>query len=430
MQQRLRVLFLPSWYPSEDSPVVGPYIREHAKAAFMYNDIVVLYAYADDRLPPWSRHMVTEDVEDGIRTIRVRFGKYLPILVFLKRLVLRKRTGRGKSESLLKKGGGPIGAILAVLTIDGVIIGDVVYNWRVFMAFRRLMKGGWRPDIIHAHVFIAGVPAVILGRLYSMPVVITEHWTDIPRRLLTWDQRLKARFAMNRAKVVMPVSESLQQAIQAYGIGNVFRIVPNAVNTRLFSEGESRGPSDNGETKRMLLVARLVSQKGVPYLLKAIARVRELRTDFVLDVVGDGPDAKECKDLAARLGLDAVVRFHGMKSKQEVAQFMRNCDFFVLPSLQENLPCVLIEAMASGKPVLASDVGGVSGIVSDANGILVPPSDVEALAKAVAHLLDSFRSYPSSEIARCATERFSHEAVGGMLDRIYREIAHSSTSGR
>jgi glycosyltransferase involved in cell wall biosynthesis len=425
MQRRLRVLFLPSWYPSEDNPVVGLYIREHAKAAFLHNDIVVLYAYADDKLPPWSRYRVTEDVEDGIRTIRVKFGKYWGCLGHLKRLVFKNRTGRVRSESPPKEEGGPIGAILAVLTVDKVIIGDLIYCWCVFLAFRKLIKGGWRPDIIHAHVFIAGVPAIMLGRLHRIPVVTTEHYTDIPRRLLTWHQRLKLKFAMNRAKAVLPVSKSLQQAIQAYGIRNLFRIVPNTVNTRLFSEAESRGPLENGETKRMLLVARLVPQKGVPYLLKAIAKVRELRTDFVLDVVGDGPDSKEYEDLAARLGLDAIVRFHGVKSKQEVAQFMRNCDFFVLPSLLENLPCVLIEAMASGKPVLASDVGGVGEIVTDTNGVLVPLSDVEALAKAMAHLMDSFQSYHSSEIARYARERFSYEAVGSMLDGIYREIAHS-----
>lgn len=390
----------------------------------MYNDIVMLYAYADDKLPPWRRLRVTEDVEDGIRTIRVKSGKYWGILGHLKRLLFRNTTGRVRTESPPQEGSGPIGAIGVVLTVDKIIIGDLIFCWCVFVAFRKLMKGGWTTDIIRANVFTAGVPAVILGRLYRIPVVITEHWTDIPRRLLTLDQRLKLRFAMNRAKAVLPVSKSLQQSIQAYGVRNMFRVVPNTVNTSLFSVAASRGPSENGETKRVLSVTRFMPVKGVTYLLQAIGRVRERRGDFVLDVIGAGPDAVECALLARKIGIDDVVRFHGAMQKPEVAKYMRDCAFFVQASLVETFGVVYIEAMSCGKPVIACDIPGPKDFINQDVGILVPPQDVDALAKAVDLMLDRHGDYSPEKIARYARERFSNEAVGSMLDGIYREIAH------
>jgi glycosyltransferase involved in cell wall biosynthesis len=423
MQQRLRVLFLTAWYPSAEHPAHALFVIEHAKAAFLYNDIVMLYAYADENMPPWSRHKVMEDVEQGIRMIRVSYGKYWGIFGHLKRLVFKRRDGGVRGELLPKGGRGPMGAIGAVLTIDKVLVGDLMYCWSVLMGLRRVMKGGWRPNVIHAQVFTAGVPAVILGRLYRMPVVITEHWTDIPRRLLTWDQRLKIRFAMKRARVVLPVSESLRQAIQAYGVRSKFRIVPNPVNTRLFSTVASRGSSEKGATKRMLSVTRLWPAKGTTYLLQAVRRVRELRGDFVLDIVGVGPDAEECALLVRKLGIDDIVRFHGAKKISEVAKYMQDCDFFVQASLVETFGIVYVEAMSCGKPVIACDIPGPNEFINDEVGILVPPGDVGSLANAIYFLLDHFGDYSPEKISEHVAWRFSSEVVGGMLDSIYREIA-------
>jgi L-malate glycosyltransferase len=422
MPRRLRVLFLPSWYPTEDAPVVGLYIREHARAAFLRNDIVVLYAYADDRLPPWSRCRVTEDVEDGIRTIRVKFGKYWGFLGHLKRLMFKNRTARIGSESPSKAGDGLIGAILAVLTFDKVIIGDLIYYWCVFAAFRKLMKDGWRPDIIHAHAFMAGVPAVILGRVHRMPVVTTEHYTDFQTGQLTYPQRAKARFAMNRSRVVLPVSKVLEESLRSCGVKGHFHIVPNVVNTGLFCPA-SRGNERNDRKKHLLLVAVLGPRKGVPCLLKALTIVRKIRDDFVLDIVGDGPQRIEYEQMATRLDLEKCVVFHGRQP--EVHSFMRDCDFFVMPSLCENFGVVYIEAMACGKPVIASDIAGPNEFMNQDLGILVPPADVDALAKAIGFMLDHYDEYPAQKIAQSARERFSYEVVGGMLDGIYRENAQA-----
>ena len=417
-KNRLKVLFLPAWYPSEINPVAGIFIREHAKAASLHNDVVVLYAYPDPS--PQRRHLpaVSEVTEDGIRTIRVRYGGI--IFYWWTRI-----TGRGKQRRPSSGTTATTAAADRALSLPRVVVDDLLYYWSVFSAFRSLVREGWKPDVIHAHVFTAGVPAVMLGKLYRIPVVITERWSVFPRGLLSRTQRMKARFALKRASVVLTVSTALREAIESYGIHNDFRIMQNGVNTEVFyplSPTETRALE---RKKRLLLVAGLTPVKGVPYLLEALREVRETRQDFVLDIVGDGPNRQEYEELSERLGLDTAVTFHGQKPKEEVADFMRNCDFYVQSSLWENLANVLMEAAACGKPVIATDVGGTREIVDSENGVLVPPDDAKALRDAVEYMLDNCQKYSADEIARAARERFSYEAVGKKIDAVYRELTTS-----
>ena len=379
MNHRLKVLFIPAWYPSEDNPVNGIFVREHAKAVSLYDDVVVLYCHlAGGQVQ--GLYELSEAVEEGIRTIRVRY----------RRSPIPKTT-------------------------------YFIYLWSVIAAFRKLLKKGFKPDVIHAHVFAAGVPAVILGRLFRIPVVITEHSTSFPRHSLSILEILLARFAMQRANIVLPVSDDLRKHIEAYGIKAKFQVVPNVVNTAFFYPLAKRSYKSAG-IKKLLWVGLLTPKKGVPYLLEALSQLKDRRDDFALDIVGDGPNRAEYEQIVAELGLSDRVKFHGLKSKSEVAEFMRRCDFFVLPSIWENLPVVLIEALASGKPVIASRVGGIPEMINDEVGCLVPPKDVDALAEAIDYMLDHYQGYSSRQIAHYARKRYSYKAVGEKLHEVYHTV--------
>jgi len=379
MHWRLKVLFIPAWYPSEDNPVNGIFVREHAKAVSLYDDVVVLYSQRATA-PIKGLYELSEAVEQGIRTIRVRH----------RRSPIPKTT-------------------------------YFIYLWSVIDAFRGLVKEGFKPDVIHAHVFTAGVPAVILGKLFRIPVVITEHSTSFPRHSLSILEILLARFAMQRANIVLPVSDDLRKHIEAYGIKAKFQVVPNVVNTAFFYPLAKRSYKSAG-IKKLLWVGLLTPKKGVPYLLEALSQLKDRRDDFALDIVGDGPNRAEYEQMVAELGLSDRVKFHGLKSKSEVAEFMRRCDFFVLPSIWENLPVVLIEALASGKPVIASRVGGIPEMINDEVGCLVPPKDVDALAEAIDHMLDRSQSYSASNIAKYAIRHYSFQRVGQQLHNIYHKL--------
>jgi L-malate glycosyltransferase len=381
--KKLKILFLPTWYPSKKNLVSGVFIKEHAKAVSLYNEIIVLYSEGCEKELKKNWQIISDKEEDGIRTVRIKHKKSpIPKTTYF------------------------------------------IYLWSIHIVFKKLLREGWLPDIIHAHIFRAAVPAVILGKLYKIPVVITEHCSGFPRCALTFFDRLRARFAMNKAKVILPVSKDLESAIRNYGIKNKFEVIPNVVNTDLFYPLLARFNSCNREDgiKRVLLVALLSPKKGISYLLKALALLRQKRKDFVLDIVGDGPNRKEYEKITKDLELDGIVKFYGIKPKEEVAEFMRNCDFFVLPSLYETFGVVYIEAMACGKPIVATRLPVLQELITQERGILIPPRDIEALSNVIDNMLDRYQDYSPEKIAGYAKEKFSYRLVGQQIDKIYRSI--------
>lgn len=414
-KHRLKILFLTAWYPSEVHPAAGLPIKEHAKAASLYNDITVLYAYLNPFPKPWKFCHVSESIEDGIRTIRVKYNS-----VFLDRQ--RKLTIKSKKEDTsFDSGNKSVSTFKKVSRFLVMATEDLLYYWCLFTSFRKLVNEGWRPDVIHAHVFTAGVPAILIGWCYRIPVVITERFSVFPLHILTPPERMKARFAMNKAQVVLPVSNYLRSHIEAYKIKTRFIVIPNVVNTEIFYPSSSQNERSNNK-KRLLLVAFLRPVKGISYLLDALSQIKEERRDFILDIVGDGPNRSEYEKLARELGLNGIVEYHGLKPKAVVANFMRECDFLVQPSLVETFGVVYIEAMACGKPVIATNTGGPEEIVNREVGILVQPKDVEALVKATKYMLDNYTDYSSEKITKYIRERFSYEVVGRMLNNAYREV--------
>ncbi|NQT04248.1 MAG: glycosyltransferase [Planctomycetes bacterium] len=375
---RLKVLFITPWYPTEDNPVGGIFVRDHAKAASLYNDVVVIHINGWDRELK-GRYTYKETIEEGIRTITLKFRSFsIPKMSSLNRVLSA-----------------------------------------VFIC-RRLAREGFKPNVIHANVYSAGELAVILGQLFRIPVVITEHYTGFPMKILPKREIKKARFAMRRAKMILPVSEYMRRSIESYDIKNRFEIISNVVDTGLFHPDEQIKKDPN--VKRILLVALFTHKKGVPYLLEALSILKKKRNDFFLDIVGDGSNREEYERLALTLGIDDKVYFHGLKSKQEVAQFMRESCFFVLPSLMETFGVVLVEALASGLPVIATNIGGPNEIITKEVGILVPPKDVLRLAEAIDNMLDHHMDYSPKKISQYAKDKFSYETVGKKLDDIYRSI--------
>lgn len=389
--ERLKVLFITAWYPRHGQPGKGVFVREHAKAAALYDDVVVLHCPEPEVSLPTLASFEQEDelsLTEGIPTYRARY-RVSPV----------PKTSYA------------------------------VYLWNVWRAYRRIAAAGFQPDILHAHVYEAGVPAALLGRRYGLPLVISEHFSAFPRATLPPGEVRKARFAFRSARVVMPVSRALQTGIEHYGIRANFQIVPNVVDTTLFSPPEpdqneipqSKDRLDRCTRRRLLFVGSLIPLKGLPALFKALAALPQL--DWHLDIVGDGPERANYEAMAVDLGMSMNITFYGFQPKAFIAEKMRCSHLFVLPSQWENLPCVLIEATASGLPIVASNVGGIPEIVQGDGGILVPPDDVPALTGALAKLLEgaSDGSFDRSRLAQRALA-YSPAVVGRTLANIYRQV--------
>ena len=374
MSPRLRVLVVPKWYPWPEKPVFGIFCREHARALAHSHDVAVLASLATPS-PDFLVYRLTDAVEDGLRTLRVRY---------------RRPRLRG-------------------MAMGCQLVGMLAALWR-------LRREGFRPDVVHAHVYSAGLPALVLGRLSGARVVVTEHYTGFQRGLIRGADRLTARLAFTGADLVAPVSEELAGHLRAIAPRARIRVMPNVVDTDVFTPAahdHHEGPA------RLLTVGALAQKKGHTYLLDALAELAT-RREATLDLVGDGELRGQLEAHAARLGLSGAVRFHGEVPKERVAELMRGADLLVLPSLHENLPCVLIEAMASGLPSVASRVGGVPEAVDADAGVLVAPGDPGALVAAVGAALE--RDFDSAEIARRARERYSYEAVARGWTAVYESL--------
>lgn len=381
---RLKVLFVTLWYPDDVSPLRGIFIREHAKAVQNFAEVRVLHCAGPSPSVQGLWELKQEnsaEFAEGIPTYRV-WHRLLPV------------------PSVLP------------------------HCWSVVQACNRIMMSGFRPDIVHAHIYYAGIPAVIVGLMNRLPVIISEHWSAFPRKRLNSRAVLMARFALERASAVLPVSHALQKGIEAHNIKANYRVVPNAVDTSLFFP-PARSPRSHDETQ-LLCVARMDHRhnKGILILLQALVRLEEKRTDWQLNLVGDGPARSEYEAIVNASGLADKINFHGMKPRPDVAEFMREADICVLPSLWENLPCVLIESIASGLPIVSTITGGIPEIVDHESGILVPPGDVDALSGALDRMIQSLEKFDRQLIAKKSV-RYSHKSVGHLLQNIYEESIES-----
>lgn len=370
-----KVLMVPEWYPWPHRPSLGSWGVERARAVGTRHDVVVLTAQP---LPVGPRLWTIADaVEDGVRVVRVA----------------HRRARTSKPEFLVRTA-----ALVA--------------------AVRKLRAGGFEPDVVHATVFSAGLPALLLGRLCGAPVIVSEHYTGFPRGSLSaWD-RAVARFTFRHADLVCPDSDDLGRHIAALGVDTPIRTMPNVVDVDEFRPAGDGRP--NGAGPLLLNVASLDDKKGQAYLLRALADIRRERPGARLEIAGGGPLRESLERAARELGVADAVRFLGHQPKRTVAERMRAADVFVLPSLWENAPNVLIEAMASGLPCVATDVGGVAELVDDAAGRVVPARDPRALAEAVLAVLGE--RFDPEALAQRAADRHGYDAVAAEWTRAYSDV--------
>lgn len=159
------------------------------------------------------------------------------------------------------------------------------------------------------------------------------------------------------------------------------------IHCGVFPDAYDAPSPSTSEGLRLVFVGRLDPIKGVPVLFEALERVQKTRSDVTLDIVGGGSLMNDLQDRANSL---SGITFHGYLSQTEVAERIANADALVLPSFAEGLPVVYMEALASGRPVIATDVAGVSELVVDGEtGCLIQPNDPDALAQAINALADS-----------------------------------------
>jgi glycosyltransferase involved in cell wall biosynthesis len=212
-------------------------------------------------------------------------------------------------------------------------------------------------------------------------------------------------------------------------------VIPNGVDTRPFSLRRGGFREREGipaDRTVITTVGRLDTQKGLPYLLEAARLVTRGRPDLRFLVVGEGPRRRDLLRHRDRLGLKGHVSFLGFRT--DIPQILADSDIFVLPSLWEGMPIVLLEALAAGLPAVATDVPGVTEVLTDGEtGLVVPPKDAGALARALRELLDdpALRRRFAQAGRRRVAEDFGWEKVVAttmaLYERLLQEVAPQRT---
>jgi len=310
------------------------------------------------------------------------------------------------------------------------------YDLKAFFALIKMLRHE-RPDIVHTHTSKAGILGRWAAFLTGIPVIIhTPHghvfWGYSGRRKTSFYIMLEKITARITDKIVALTQQEKRDHLHfCIASEDKFSVVHSGINLDRFS----RMSVDSAAMKRRFGIpegnlvvgttSRLTHVKGHKYLIEAAGKIVDVRPDTTFVFLGDGELLDELKNMASRLGIEENVKFLGWR--QDVAEVVSTFDIFVLPSLNEGMGRVLVEAMALGKPIVANDIGGIPDLVVDGeNGYLVPVGDVETLAARIRRLLDDpgKREEMGNTGQRYAL-KYSSEEMMKKIDRLYLELAVS-----
>ncbi len=382
----MKVCILTTAFPRWDGDNRGPFIFEAAKALYRKGIQVRVVAMHN----PGSK---VQEYLDGIEVIRPR---YLP----------------EQLEILQKEGGG---------------LPEVwrTYPFAKFAMFPFLVAHSLAVtrysrdcDLIHANWTLSGAVAWWTKWIHQKPYIVTVQGSDIFKASRMPGVKTITKLCLQQSRQVIALSRSLAEHTVRLGIDSSrVQIIPNGVDVDWFHPI----PPDQREPI-ILFVGSLIERKGARYLIKAMPSILEKQPGYRLVIVGEGPEEGELTKLVDQLGIRASVNFVGGQTQDQVRRWMQKAKVFVLPSLEEGLGVVLLEALACGTPIVATKVGGIIDVVSPEVGVMIEPKSDDHISSAVIELL--INEVVWNEMSKNARERantyYDWEVIASQIIEIYK----------
>lgn len=289
-------------------------------------------------------------------------------------------------KALTQAPGRYVAALWLALSTRPAGLKGLLYQLFYFLEAAVLADHLKRRNVRHLHNHIATATctvAMLTSRISGIPFSFTIHGPDIFFEPKHW--RIDAKIA--QARFVACISDFCRSQCMIFSDQKHWDKL-NIIHCGIDPDRYRGEATTDPAAPHLVFVGRLAGVKGVPVLLDALSGLVADIPGLRVTLIGDGPERAALQSRAQELGLGAVVSFAGYMSQDAVAETLAGADALVLPSFAEGVPVTLMEAMASGLPVLATRVGGISELVEDGvSGYLVPPGNVDALTARLRDLL-------------------------------------------
>lgn len=380
MESKINILFLSSWYPSFNNPTLGNFVQKHAESIALINNVFVVNVFSS------SSSRVVSHKTKNLTEIHIGFksSKIIGVNSIRKHLIYRKECSR------------------------------IINTNRI--------------SIIQANViYPIGLLAYYLKLKYKIPYVVVEHSTKyLPVRVKTLSivEKLISKITCKNASYVLPVSENLKNSMLSLDLKGEYKVINNVVDTNNFTFKDNQ---NNESIFRLVHVSTLNDEhKNFTGLLSAYSQILKQDPEFHLTIISDG-DYSVFNQLVLDLKIPSnKLTLYTTKTSTEVAQIMRENNVFVLNSNYENLPCVISEALCLGLPVISTDVGGVSEMIDQSNGVLISRNNVEKLFLALLEMKNNFKKYNLNRISNDAVKRYSYESVSRDFNQIHEKAINEN----
>jgi len=383
----MNVVWLASWFPNRTNPTTGDFIERHALAVAPFVKQLSVIAIIKDEAMPMHK---VDIQERQIGNLHIYIAYY----------------GPGRWSGIIEK-----------------ILSQRKYLSLQKQLFNQIKKSAGIPDLVHVHVAMkAGMFARMLKKKYGVPYLVTEHWSgyykvskpsiyEMGKRYLWFNNSV-----LKDASLLLPVTNDLGETINRDFVKLPYRVIPNAVDTNLFFYKAFLPP-----VFRFIHPSYMNYPKNPEGILQACRQLKNLGYQFELEMIGNMDSV--LLNMADDLGLlNETVFFEKEIPYTEVAWRMQQSSALLLFSRYENLPCIVLEALCCGLPVISSRVGGLAEVINDGNGLLVEKENIAELVKAMQQMMEVYQHYNRPAIAAAASALYNYDVVGSSIVDAYSSL--------
>ncbi|WFB69728.1 glycosyltransferase [Chryseobacterium sp. WX] len=379
------ILYIPSWYPNQYDNLSGVFFKEQIEglSSVIENVGVIAPVYRSFKSFNFKQNELTFSNNDGVNTF-IKELWHLP--------------------------------------------GCNIYNrlqWfnNCKKLFENYVEKFGYPDLIHIHSIItAGQFAVYAKKKYNIPFVVTEHSSGFDRNLYSKRELMSFKAEVTESSHNFAVSKSLAEVL-AKSIGGTWDVLPNWVNDNFINQDNNF--TKKGEKIIFFSLSSLNPLKGLNILIDAFDDLAKEYQNVELWIGGNGVEYHNLSDQIKKLRLEDKIVLLGKLDRDTAIEKYKSSTFYVSPSLIETFGIVVIEALAMGLPVLATDSGGPQSILNNDVGIIVKKNSREELYKGMKYLIENEDKFDREKIVKYCVEHFSREKVSNDLINVYKKILKS-----